>query len=104
LICDVFSITVVLCVCIRESCAFGAAGAAALSQLAHPYVAYGVYQHSYTKDNILIRFHKTFEYVFLITYGDAKRAIKASKSVRSIHNTIKGTIEENAGPFKVRIL
>lgn len=75
------------------------------SQLAHPFVAYAIKQHSYTKGNPMLRFpffgglrqcfhflvvltarfYNTFKYVFGITFGSFEEGLLASKTVASIH-------------------
>jgi uncharacterized protein (DUF2236 family) len=67
-----------------EACAIFAGGPAALLQLAHPYVAYGVAHHSYTKHNVTLRFFKTFEFVFAIGFGDMNTVILL-RFTRHIH-------------------
>jgi hypothetical protein len=49
-----------------EVVGFLAGPAAALLQLAHPYVGHGVLQHSAVAKDIRLRFHRTFFYVFRI--------------------------------------
>ncbi len=83
----------------RESIAFLGGGRAALLQLAHPFVAHAVDQHSHTKTDLLGRFVRTFDNVFAMVFGDLDTALSSSKRVHMYHNTITGTIEEDVGPF-----
>ena len=56
-----------------EVAGFLAGPAAALLQLAHPYVGHGILQHSAVKSDIKMRFHRTFYIVFRI--GAARRDV-----------------------------
>jgi uncharacterized protein (DUF2236 family) len=73
---------------------------AALLQLAHPYVAYAIDQHSKTRDDVQGRFVRTFQNVFAMTMGDLDSAFAAARRVHAIHTRIVGTIDEDAGPFR----
>jgi len=83
----------------RHSISFLGAGRAALLQLAHPWVAWGVEQHSRTRDDPFGRFQRTFFHVFRMVYGDLETAIKAARAVHRIHERIEGSIGADAGPF-----
>lgn len=83
----------------RESAVFVGGGAAALLQLAHPYVAHGVDQHSATRVDMLGRFRRTFAQVFAMSFGDLDRAFEAARRVHAIHTRITGPITEDAGAF-----
>lgn len=83
----------------RHSIAFLGGGRAALLQLAHPWVAWGVEQHSRTRDDPFGRFQRTFFHVFRMVYGDLDTAISAARAVHRIHERIAGAIAEAAGPF-----
>jgi uncharacterized protein (DUF2236 family) len=72
---------------------------AALLQLAHPYVAYAIDQHSKTRDDVQGRFVRTFQNVFAMTMGDLDSAFTAARRVHAIHSRIVGTIDEDVGPF-----
>ena len=58
----------------REAICFLGGGRAALLQLAHPFVAYGVDQHSKTRSDVIGRFQRTFMAVFAMTFGDLQEA------------------------------
>ena len=45
-------------------------GRAALLQLAHPFVAYAVEQHSKTRADVVGRFQRTFRNVFAMVFGE----------------------------------
>ena len=83
----------------REAALFLGGGAAALLQLAHPYVAHGVDQHSDTRHDPLGRFERTFQHVYAMTFGDAAEAARSARRVRAIHDGIHGTIPEAVGRF-----
>src|ERR1700686_2462091 len=53
----------------RESALFLGAGRAALLQLAHPWVAAALHQHSNLRTDPLARFHNTFRVVFTMIFG-----------------------------------
>jgi uncharacterized protein (DUF2236 family) len=83
----------------REAALFLGAGRAALLQLAHPYVAYAVADHSVTTTDPLARFRSTFRRIFRMTFGDLEEAVTAARMVHKVHEKIAGTIREAAGPF-----
>lgn len=73
---------------------------AALLQLAHPYVAYAIDQHSKTRSDVQGRFVRTFQNVFAMTMGDLDSAFAAARRVHAIHSRITGTIDADVGPFR----
>ena len=83
----------------RHSISFLGAGRAALLQLAHPWVAWGVEQHSRTRDDPFGRFQRTFFHVFRMVYGDLDTALAAGRAVHRIHERIAGELGAAAGPF-----
>lgn len=83
----------------RESVLFLGGGKAALLQLAHPFVAHGVDQHSQTRTDPLGRFQRTFDNVFAMVFGDLESAIKSSRRVHAIHSRVTGVINEHVGAF-----
>ena len=53
----------------------------------------------------MVRFYNTFNFVFRMTYGTKKEALRAARIVRSIHNKVHGHIitsssEERLGVFE----
>jgi uncharacterized protein (DUF2236 family) len=76
----------------REAITFLGGGRAALLQLAHPYVAHGVDQHSTTRTDTLGRFVRTFENVFAMVYGDLDAALTSARRVHTIHTHITGPL------------
>ncbi|MBO6936962.1 MAG: DUF2236 domain-containing protein [Deltaproteobacteria bacterium] len=83
----------------RESVLFLGGGRAALLQLAHPYVAHAVAEHSETQTDPIGRFERTFRHVYAMIFGDLGHARRSSDRVRRIHETIEGTIDEHVGAF-----
>ena len=84
----------------REAITFLGGGRAALLQLAHPYVAHGVDQHSETRTDPIGRFNRTFLHVFNMIFGSQADALESAHGVRAIHDTIHGPITENIGRFE----
>lgn len=83
----------------RESICFLGGGRAALLQLAHPYVAHGVDQHSKTRSDPFGRFQRTFRNVFDMVYGDLDSAIESARRVHRIHERITGPVRESVGAY-----
>ncbi len=84
----------------RESIVFLGGGAAALLQLAHPYVAHAIEQHSATRTDVAGRFQRTFANVFAMAFGPADEAFRAARKVHAIHSRITGEIGEDVGRFR----
>ena len=78
----------------RESALFLAAGRAALLQLAHPWVAAAINQHSSVISKPIQRFHNTFRVVFTMIFGSADQAIRAAQSLHELHSRIRGSLPE----------
>jgi uncharacterized protein (DUF2236 family) len=76
----------------RESALFLGAGRAALLQLAHPWVAVALAQHSSLMSNPLARFHNTFRIVFTMIFGSSAQAFAASRSLYQLHTRIRGEL------------
>jgi uncharacterized protein (DUF2236 family) len=84
----------------REAINFLCAGRAALLQLAHPFVAHAIDQHSDTKRDPLRRFRRTFAFVYSMIFGDMDHAFACARRVHRIHEHIHGGIDEDVGPFQ----
>jgi uncharacterized protein (DUF2236 family) len=80
----------------RESALFLGAGRAALLQLAHPWVALALTQHSSLLNNPIARFHNTFRVVFTMIFGSSHQAFAAARSLYQLHTRIRGEL-----PFSV---
>lgn len=84
----------------REGIVMLGGGRAALLQLAHPYVAHGVDQHSATRTDPIGRFQRTFANVFAMVFGDLDHAIESARRVHRIHSQIRGAIREDVGAYQ----
>lgn len=74
----------------RESALFLGAGRAALLQLAHPWVAVAIEQHSQVMNKPIERFHNTFRIVFTTIFGSMDQALAAARSLHTLHTHIQG--------------
>lgn len=83
----------------REWIVLLAGGRAALLQLAHPFVAHAVEEHSRTQVDPLGRFQRTFDNVHAMVFGDLEHALRSARRVRSIHERITGTLGEPCGAW-----
>lgn len=83
----------------RESALFLGAGRASLLQLAHPWVAAALDQHSNLRSDPLARFHNTFKVVFTAIFGTLQQALAASRSLYELHTRIQGEIPASIGAF-----
>ncbi len=83
----------------RESALFLAATRAALLQLAHPWVAAAIAQHSKTFHDPIARFHQTFRMMFTMSFGSLEQAFAAARQLHRRHQGISGTLSETAGRF-----
>jgi uncharacterized protein (DUF2236 family) len=83
----------------RDGVVFLGAGRAALLQLAHPYVAHAIEQHSETRRDPIGRFNRTFLHVYGMIFGDLEAALGAAQRVRGIHDGVHGAIDEDVGRF-----
>jgi uncharacterized protein (DUF2236 family) len=72
-----------------------------LPQIAHPYVAYAIKQHSLSRGSAYLqhRFLNTLKYGFAIGYGTALDVEGAARTVYSLHQSAQGHLEEACGPF-----
>ena len=83
----------------RESAVFLGAGRAALLQLAHPWVAAALTQHSSLLRDPIARFHNTFRIVFTMVFGSAPQVLTASRSLHQLHTRIRGEIGSSIGAY-----
>jgi len=84
----------------REAAIFLGAGRALLLQLAHPWVAAAVAEHSRTFADPIGRFHRTFDVVFTMVYGSRDKALAAARHLHQRHAGIVGHLPEAIGPFE----
>lgn len=85
----------------REAVIFLGAGRALLLQLAHPWVAAAIAEHSKTLADPIGRFHRTFDIVFAMVFGSLDRALLSSRQLHRRHSMIVGKMPETVGPFAV---
>ncbi len=85
----------------RESALFLAAARAALLQLAHPWVATAIAQHSRTLDDPLARFHQTFRVMFTMVFGTVEQALTEARHLHRLHQTIRGQLSHSFGRYRV---
>jgi uncharacterized protein (DUF2236 family) len=83
----------------REAAIFLAAGRALLLQLAHPWVAAAIAEHSRTLADPVGRFHRTFNIVFTMAFGTTDQALAAARQLHRRHAMIGGALGENVGAF-----
>jgi uncharacterized protein (DUF2236 family) len=76
----------------RESAVFLGAGRAALLQLAHPWVAIALAQHSNLLHDAVGRFHSTFRVIYTMMFGTRGQATEASKQLYRVHTGIRGEL------------
>jgi uncharacterized protein (DUF2236 family) len=81
----------------RESAVFLGAGRAALLQLAHPWVAVALAQHSNLLHDAVGRFHSTFRVIYTMLFGTRGQAMEASKRLYQVHTGIRGELPHAAG-------
>jgi uncharacterized protein (DUF2236 family) len=83
----------------REAAVFLAAGRALLLQLAHPWVAAAIADHSRSLGDPIGRFHRTFGFVFTMVFGTTDAAIAAARRLHRRHAAISGILAESTGAF-----
>ena len=83
----------------RESALFLGAGRAALLQLAHPWVATSLDQHSSLLAKPIARFHNTFRIVFTMIFGTAPQAFRAARSLYQTHTRITGQLPNDVAGY-----
>ena len=76
----------------RESAVFLGAGRAALLQLAHPWVAGALAQHSNLLNDAVGRFHSTFRVLYTMLFGTRGQAANASMQLYRLHTGIRGDL------------
>jgi uncharacterized protein (DUF2236 family) len=83
----------------REAVVFLGAGRALLMQLAHPWVATAIAEHSPVLKDPIGRFHRTFDIVFTLVFGSLDQALQTSRRLHRRHAAISGTLPEGLGSF-----
>jgi len=84
----------------KEAVVFLGAGRALLLQLAHPWVAAAVAEHSRTLADPIGRFHRTFDVVYTMVFGSRDKALAAARHLHQRHTGIVGRLPEAIGPFE----
>ena len=84
----------------REALTFLGAGRALLLQLAHPWVAAAIVDHSRTLCDPIGRFHRTFAVVFTMVFGTLDQALSAARGLHRRHGAIHGRLPNTVGPFR----
>jgi uncharacterized protein (DUF2236 family) len=83
----------------REAGLFLAAGRATLLQLAHPWVAAAIAEHSRTLHDPIGRFHETCRVMFSVSFGTVGQAMAAARHLHLRHQRIHGRLPEAVGAF-----
>jgi uncharacterized protein (DUF2236 family) len=83
----------------RESALFLGAGRAALLQLAHPWVAAALDQHSSLLAKPIARFHNTFRFIFTMIFGSAPQAARTARSLYQMHTRITGDLPDDVAGY-----
>jgi uncharacterized protein (DUF2236 family) len=83
----------------RETVLFLGAGRALLLQLAHPWIANAIAEHSSVLVNPIGRFHRTFGLTFTMMLGTRDQAIGVARRLHRRHAAIHGILPETIGPF-----
>ncbi len=83
----------------REAAVFLAAGRAMLLQLAHPWVAAAIAEHSHTLSDPIGRFHRTFNTVFTMVFGTLDQSLSKAQQLHRRHTQVRGRLPQVAGRF-----
>jgi uncharacterized protein (DUF2236 family) len=81
----------------REAAVFLGAGRALLLQLAHPWVAAAIAEHSRTLRDPVGRFHGTFAVMYTLVFGTLDQAFGAARRLHGRHALVRGILPEDAG-------
>lgn len=84
----------------REAALFLGAGRAALLQLAHPWVAAALAEHSTVLHRPIARFHNTFRVVFTMVFGTLAQALEAARHLYFLHTRITGRMPEDVARYR----
>jgi uncharacterized protein (DUF2236 family) len=84
----------------RESAVFLGAGRAALLQLAHPWVAAALAQHSTLLHDAVGRFQSTFRVIYTMLFGTRAQATEASRQLYQLHTGIRGKLPHTVGSYR----
>jgi len=84
----------------REAAVFLGAGRALLLQLAHPWVAAAISEHSKTFADPVGRFHRTFNITFTMVFGTLDQALVAARRLHRRHTVVTGSLPHAAGRYE----
>ena len=84
----------------REAGLFLGAGRAALLQLAHPWVAEAIAEHSQVMDRPIARFHNTFRVMYAMVFGSLDQGLGAARHLYSLHTRIEGEMREDVASYR----
>jgi uncharacterized protein (DUF2236 family) len=84
----------------RETALLLGAGRALLLQLAHPWIANAIAEHSRALVDRVGRFHRTFDLTFTMSFGTRDQAIGAARRLHRRHAAIHGVLLHTIGPFR----
>jgi uncharacterized protein (DUF2236 family) len=74
----------------QEGLLIASGGAASLLQTAHPKIAQGVYDHSYSAEDPLGRLKGTMQWVYAVVFGTREEAERLSAIVTKMHVRVTG--------------
>ena len=84
----------------REAAVFLGAGRAALLQLAHPWVARALEEHSSVMERPIARFHNTFRILYTMIFGSLAHAQAAARHLYRLHTRIQGELQEDVSGWR----
>jgi uncharacterized protein (DUF2236 family) len=83
----------------REAAVFLGAGRALLLQLAHPWVAAAIIEHSRTLSDPIGRFQRTFNITLSMMFGTTSQALQAARRLHRRHAGVRGNLTEGSGAY-----
>ena len=83
----------------REAAVFLGAGRALLLQLAHPWVAAAIAEHSRSLNDPIGRFQRTFNVTLTMMFGTTTQAVAAARKLHRRHSGIYGALSESSGAY-----
>jgi uncharacterized protein (DUF2236 family) len=83
----------------REAAVFLGAGRALLLQLAHPWVATAIAEHSTTLSDPIGRFHRTFNTVYTLVFGNLEQSLRMARRLHRRHAVVQGRLPDQFGSF-----
>jgi uncharacterized protein (DUF2236 family) len=84
----------------REACLGVGLGRALLLQLAHPWVAQAVVDHSAVRDQPLDRLVRTVVAAELLVFGSRRQADAVAARLRALHGRIRGILPADVGAWR----